>query len=52
MATKKKYRQTARVQGILRALGARHGITIGELAEELGGTKRSFYQDLKAPEAI
>jgi hypothetical protein len=36
MAIKKAYSQAARVQGILRTLGARHGITIGELAEEFG----------------
>jgi predicted DNA-binding transcriptional regulator YafY len=48
MATKKTYSQAARVQGILRTLGARHGITIGELAEEFGVTKRTLYRDLKA----
>jgi proteasome accessory factor B len=50
MATKKKYSQAARVQGILRTLGARHGITIGELAEEFCVTKRILYRDLKALE--
>ena len=50
MATKKKYSQAARVQGILRTLGARHGITIGELAEEFGVTKRTLYRDLKVSE--
>jgi proteasome accessory factor B len=50
MATKKKYSQAARVQGILRTLGARHGITIGELAEEFCVTKRTLYRDLKALE--
>jgi proteasome accessory factor B len=50
MATKKTYSQAARVQGILRTLGARHGITIGELAEESGVTKRTLYRDLKALE--
>jgi hypothetical protein len=39
MPTKKKYSQAARVQGILRTLGARQGITVGELAEELGVTR-------------
>ena len=50
MTTKKKYSQAARVQGILRTLGARHGITVGELAEEFGVTKRTLYRDLKALE--
>jgi len=35
MANKKPYSQAARVQGVLRTLGARHGITISELAEVL-----------------
>jgi len=34
----------------LRTLGARQGITIGELAEEFGVTKRTLYRDLKALE--
>jgi proteasome accessory factor B len=50
MTIKKSYSQAARVQGILRTLGARHGITIGELAEEFGITKRTLYRDLKALE--
>lgn len=50
MPTKKQYSQAARVQGILRTLGSRHGITIGELAEEFGVTKRTLYRDLKALE--
>ncbi len=50
MTTKKAYSQAVRVQGILRALGARHGITIGELAQEFGVTKRTLYRDLKALE--
>jgi predicted DNA-binding transcriptional regulator YafY len=50
MPTKKQYSQAARVQGILRTLGARHGITIGELAEEFNVTKRTLYRDLKALE--
>jgi predicted DNA-binding transcriptional regulator YafY len=50
MVTKKMYSQAARVQGILRTLGARQGITIGELAEEFGVTKRTLYRDLKALE--
>ncbi len=50
MTTKKKYSQAARVQGILRTLGTRHGITIGELAEEFSVNKRTTYRDLKALE--
>jgi len=50
MATKKNYSQAAMVQGILRTLGSRHGITIGQLAEEFGVTKRTIYRDLKALE--
>ena len=50
MPTKRPYSQAARVQGILRTLGARHGITIGELAEEFGVTKRTLYRDMKALE--
>src|SRR4030043_1261664 len=50
MPIKKTYSQSARVQGILRTLGARHGITIGELAEEFDVTKRTLYWDLKALE--
>jgi proteasome accessory factor B len=45
---KEKYSQASRVQGILRTLGARQAITIGELAEEFGVTKRTLYRDLKA----
>ena len=43
MRRKKAYSQAARVQGVLRTLGARHGITIIELAEEFGVTKRTLY---------
>ena len=50
MTIKIQYSQAARVQGILRTLGARHGITIGELAEQFGVTKRTLYRDLKALE--
>ena len=50
MGIKKQYSQAARVQGILRTLGARHGITIGELAEEFCVTKRTLYRDLNALE--
>jgi len=50
MGTKRTYSQASRVQGILRTLGARHGITIGELAEEFCVTKRTLYRDLNALE--
>jgi proteasome accessory factor B len=50
MPTKKPYSQAARVQGIIRTLGTRHGITISELADEFGVTKRTLYRDLKALE--
>ena len=50
MPAKKQYSQAARVQGILRILGTRQGITIGELTEEFGVTKRTLYRDLKALE--
>jgi len=50
MTAKKTNSQAVRVQGILRTLGVRHGITIGELAEEFGITKRTLYRDLKALE--
>jgi len=48
MTAKKQYSQAARVQGILRTFGARHGITIGELAEEFGVNRRTIYRDLRA----
>jgi predicted DNA-binding transcriptional regulator YafY len=50
MNIKKPYSQAARVQGILRTLGTRQGVTICELAEEFGITKRTLYRDLKALE--
>ena len=50
MSIKKKYSQAARVQGILRTLGTRQGITLAELAEEFGVTKRTLYRDIKALE--
>ncbi|HPD60228.1 MAG TPA: WYL domain-containing protein [Thermodesulfobacteriota bacterium] len=50
MAIKKEYSQAARVQAILRILGISPGITIGELGEVLGVTKRTIYRDLKALE--
>lgn len=36
----------------MRTLGARHGITIGELAEEFGVTKGTLYRNLKALEEV
>ena len=50
MATKKKYSQATRVQGILRTLWTRNGITVGELSEEFGVNKRTIYRDLRALE--
>ena len=50
--TKRKYSQAARIQRILRTRGARYGITIGELTEEFGVTKRTLYRDLKALEEV
>jgi len=50
MNVKKAYSQAARVQGILRTLWIRNGITIGELSEESGVNKRTVYRDLKALE--
>jgi proteasome accessory factor B len=50
MATKKKYSQAARVQGILRTLWTRDGITIGELSEEFAVNKRTIYRDIRALE--
>lgn len=44
MGPKKNYSQASRVQGILRTLGVRHTITIGELAEEFGVTRRTFFR--------
>jgi predicted DNA-binding transcriptional regulator YafY len=48
MKPKKSYSQAARVQGILRTLWARDGITIGELSEEFGVNRRTIYRDLRA----
>jgi len=46
MATKKPYSQAARVQGILRTIGARQEITIGESGEEFDVTKKTLYRHL------
>jgi predicted DNA-binding transcriptional regulator YafY len=50
MPAKKTYSQAARVQGVLRTLGARQGITIGELADEFSVTKGTLYRDPKVLE--
>jgi predicted DNA-binding transcriptional regulator YafY len=50
MAIKKEYSQAARVQSILRMLGVSQGITLGELAEAFGVTKRTIQRDLRALE--
>ena len=50
MGIKKRYGQVVMVEGILRILGTRKGITIGKLAEEFGVTKRTLYRDLTALE--
>ena len=50
MAIKKEYSQAARVQSILRMLGVSQGITLGELAEVFGVTKRTIQRDLRALE--
>jgi len=50
MKPKKSYSQAARVQGILRTLWTRNGITIGELSEEFGVNRRTIYRDLRALE--
>jgi hypothetical protein len=48
MGIKKKYSQAAIVQGILRTLGARQGITIGELAEQFGREETLVLKQLVA----
>jgi proteasome accessory factor B len=44
----KKYSQAGRVHDIIRLIEARHGITIDELAEEAGVTRRTVHRDLNA----
>jgi proteasome accessory factor B len=44
----KKYSQAARLHDIIRLIEARHGITIDELAEESGVTRRTIHRDLNA----
>ena len=44
----KKYSQAGRVHDIIRLIEARHGITVEELAEEGGVTRRTIHRDLAA----
>ncbi|HEY6873095.1 MAG TPA: transcriptional regulator [Geobacteraceae bacterium] len=44
----KKYSQAGRVHDVIRLIEARHGITIGELAEETGVDRRTIHRDLRA----
>lgn len=44
----KKYSQAGRVHDIIRLIEARHGMTIEELAEETGVTRRTIHRDLNA----
>nr|HPK07883.1 HTH domain-containing protein [Aminivibrio sp.] len=44
----KKYSQAGRVHDIIRLIEARHGVTIEELAEEAGVTRRTIHRDLNA----
>ena len=42
----KKYSQAARVHDLIRLIESRHGISVDELAEETGITRRTAYRDL------
>jgi proteasome accessory factor B len=44
----KKYSQAARVHDLIRLIESRHGITIEEMAEETGVTRRTIHRDLNA----
>lgn len=44
----KKYSQAGRVHDVIRLIESRHGITIGELAEETGVNRRTIQRDLNA----
>lgn len=44
----KKYSQAGRVHDVIRLIEARHGMTIEELAEETGVTRRTIHRDLNA----
>ncbi|MCM2357841.1 MAG: transcriptional regulator [Geobacteraceae bacterium] len=43
----KKYSQAGRLHDVIRLIEARHGITIGELAEEAGVDRRTIHRDLR-----
>lgn len=45
---KKRYSQAARLHNIIRILEARHGVSIDELADECGVTRRTVFRDLAA----
>lgn len=44
----KKYSQAGRVHDVIRLIEARHGISVGELAEETGVDRRTIHRDLNA----
>jgi proteasome accessory factor B len=44
----KKYSQAARLHDVIRILEARYGVTVAELVEECGVTRRTIYRDLEA----
>jgi proteasome accessory factor B len=44
----KRYSQAARVHDIIRLIEARHGMTVEELAEETGVTRRTVHRDMNA----
>lgn len=44
----KKYSQAGRVHDLIRLVEARHGVTIEELAEESGVSRRTIHRDLNA----
>lgn len=46
----RKYSQAGRVHDVIRLIEARHGVTIEELAEETGVTRRTIHRDLSAIE--
>ena len=44
----KKYSQAARLHDLIRLIEARHGLTIEEMVEETGVTRRTIHRDLNA----
>jgi len=44
----KKYSQAARLHDVIRLLEARYGMTVNELVQECGVTRRTIYRDLDA----